>query len=53
MACVSHPQAFGIVESEKFGNIRSEIGPAGYVLSVGVKNPETGMTDWTIERVTL
>jgi hypothetical protein len=30
-----HPEASGIVDSDKFGGIRTEVGPAGYVLSTG------------------
>lgn len=35
ISCVVHPEASGVVESEKFGNIRTEVGPAGYILSTG------------------
>lgn len=35
IACVVHPEAVGIVESDRFGGIRTEVGPAGYVLSTG------------------
>ena len=35
ITCVVHPEAVGVVESERFGNIRTEQGPAGYVLSTG------------------
>ncbi len=35
ITCVVHPEAEGIVVSEKFGGIRTEQGPAGYVLSTG------------------
>lgn len=35
ISCVVHPEAVGIVESDKFGGIRTEVGPAGYVLSTG------------------
>jgi hypothetical protein len=35
ISCVVHPQAVGIVVSDKFGGIRTEQGPAGYVLSTG------------------
>lgn len=35
IACVVHPEAVGIVESDKFGGIRTEVGPAGYVLQSG------------------
>lgn len=37
ITCVVHPEAVGIVESDKFGGIRTEAGPAGYVLSTGEK----------------
>lgn len=37
ISCVVHPDAVGVVESAKFGNIRTEHGPAGYVLSTGEK----------------
>jgi hypothetical protein len=37
IACVVHPEASGIVESPRFGGIRTEVGPAGYVLSTGEK----------------
>lgn len=37
ISCVVHPDAEGIVESPKFGGIRTEAGPAGYVLSTGEK----------------
>lgn len=35
ISCVVHPEAVGVVESERFGNIRTEVGPAGYVLQSG------------------
>jgi hypothetical protein len=35
IACVIHPQADGVVDSPKFGGIRTEQGPAGYVLQSG------------------
>lgn len=35
VSCIVHPQAEGIVHSEKFGGIRTEVGPAGYVLQSG------------------
>jgi hypothetical protein len=35
ITCVVHPEAVGVVESDKFGNLRTEVGPAGYVLSDG------------------
>jgi hypothetical protein len=45
IACVVHPEAEGVVESERFGNIRTEHGPAGYVLQSGqrvVLSPTAG-----------
>lgn len=35
IACVMHPDAEGVIESPKFGGIRTEHGPCGYVLSTG------------------
>ena len=35
ITCVVHPDAVGIVESPVFGGIRTEVGPAGYILSTG------------------
>lgn len=35
ITCVVHPQAVGVVESDKFGGIRTEQGEPGYVLSTG------------------
>jgi hypothetical protein len=35
ITCVVHPEAVGIVQSERFGGIRTECGPAGYVLQSG------------------
>lgn len=35
ITCVVHPEATGVVESERFGNLRTEQGPAGYVLQSG------------------
>jgi len=35
ITCAVHPEAVGIVVSEKFGGIRTEQGPAGYILSTG------------------
>lgn len=37
ITCVVHPEAVGIIESDKFGGIRTEQGPAGYVLQSGEK----------------
>lgn len=38
ISCIVHPRADGIVTSEKFGGIRTEVGPAGYVLSTGERH---------------
>lgn len=35
ISCVVHPDAVGIVESDKFGGIRTEQGEPGYVLQSG------------------
>lgn len=35
ITCIVHPEAVGIVESDKFGGIRTEVGAPGYVLSTG------------------
>jgi Ni,Fe-hydrogenase I large subunit len=35
ITCVSHPHASGVIESPRFGGIRTEVGPAGYVLQSG------------------
>ena len=35
ISCVTHPEAVGVIESPKFGGIRTEQGPAGYVLQSG------------------
>lgn len=35
ISCIVHPEAVGIVDSERFGGIRTEVGSAGYVLSTG------------------
>lgn len=35
VACITHPEAVGIVECDRFGGIRTEVGPAGYVLQSG------------------
>lgn len=35
ISCVVHPEAVGVIESDKFGGIRTEVGSAGYVLSTG------------------
>jgi hypothetical protein len=43
----------GIVDSPKFGGIRTERGPAGYVVSVGEKDAATGFVHWRTETVTL
>lgn len=37
ISCVVHPEAVGIVECPKFGGIRTEVGPAGYVLQDGTR----------------
>jgi hypothetical protein len=37
ITCVVHPESDGVVESERFGGIRTERGPAGYVLQDGTK----------------
>lgn len=37
ISCVVHPEARGIIECEKFGGIRTQVGPAGYVLQSGEK----------------
>lgn len=37
ITCIVHPEAVGIVECPKFGGIRTEQGPAGYVLQSGEK----------------
>jgi hypothetical protein len=34
VTCIVHPDAAGIVECPKFGGIRTERGPAGYVVSI-------------------
>jgi hypothetical protein len=34
---ISHPNASGTVDSPKFGGIRVEVGPVGYVLQNGEK----------------
>jgi hypothetical protein len=42
---VTHPDAKGLIMSERWGNIRTEVGPAGYVLNTGDKvviSPEFG-----------
>lgn len=35
IACIVHPEADGVIDCPKFGGIRTEQGPAGYVLSTG------------------
>jgi hypothetical protein len=35
ISCVVHPEAVGVIESDRFGGIRTEVGPAGYVLQSG------------------
>lgn len=35
ISCIVHPLAEGVVEHPRFGGIRTEVGPAGYVLSTG------------------
>lgn len=39
ITCIVHPDAEGIVHSDKFGGIRTEVGPIGYVLSTGERYP--------------
>lgn len=53
VVCIVHPDAMGAVDCPKFGGIRSERGAAGYVLSVQVKDRETGFVHHKTERVTL
>ena len=35
VSLVTHPGASGLIMSERWGNIRTEVGPAGYVLNTG------------------
>lgn len=35
VSLVTHPDAKGLIVSERWGNIRTEVGPAGYVLNTG------------------
>lgn len=35
VSLVTHPDAAGLIMSERWGNIRTEVGPAGYVLNTG------------------
>jgi hypothetical protein len=35
IVAIVHPEAIGIINSDEFGGIRTEEGPAGYVLSDG------------------
>lgn len=45
VSLVTHPDAKGLIMSERWGNIRTEVGPAGYVLNTGGKvviSPEFG-----------
>lgn len=37
ITCVVHPEAVGVIESAKFGGIRTEVGSAGYVLQDGTR----------------
>jgi hypothetical protein len=37
ITCVVHPEAVGIVVSDKFGGIRTEPGEPGYVLQDGTR----------------
>lgn len=37
ITCVVHPEAGGVVETERFGNIRTEQGEPGYVLQDGTR----------------
>lgn len=53
ITCVSHPDAAGVVETAKFGNIRTEVGPAGYAVSIAEKDEVTGFVHHRTERVTL
>lgn len=35
VSLVTHPDAKGLIMSERWGNIRTDVGPAGYVLNTG------------------
>jgi len=35
VSLVTHPDAVGLILTEQWGNIRTEVGPAGYVLNTG------------------
>lgn len=35
VSLVTHPDAKGLITSERWGNIRTEVGPCGYVLNTG------------------
>lgn len=37
VTCVFHPDASGVIESEKFGNIRTARGEPGYCVTVSEK----------------
>jgi hypothetical protein len=37
ITCIVHPEATGIVDCPKFGGIRTERGPAGYMVSIAEK----------------
>lgn len=55
---IVHPDATGVVDSPKFGGIRTERGPAGYVVSVAEKpkdehGNELPFVHHKTERVTL